>query len=316
MCLKESLKPSHNRLYIMSVSFTIFISLTFLIICGCTGQKQPDEAKPPTNKVVIPIKKGPVRKASIPPSEEKEGDQLNDKSPTEPVMATQDKGPPEPEEQASEEIGLPDEDKGEEQATGIERMKAETAAQAQETPTLSSSQEQSEAGRAVKMTGNYYKVVKGDNLLEIAGRKEIYGDPYKWTSLFRHNMDKLGSMTFTEDYTTKALLEGIELKYITPDEAAENLNKMERHLWVVNALSFQDPNKLVMPAVKLMTMGYHVYITSARVKGKDWMRLRVGFFQNRSEAVAARDKVCPVVDAEDVWITKAKESEFEEYAGY
>ena len=56
-----------------------------------------------------------------------------------------------------------------------------------ETPTPPSSQEQSKAGRAVKATGNYYKVVKGDNLLKIAGRKEIYGDPYKWTKIHQAN---------------------------------------------------------------------------------------------------------------------------------
>jgi nucleoid-associated protein YgaU len=36
-----------------------------------------------------------------------------------------------------------------------------------------------------------YKVRKGDNLWKIAARKETYGDPYMWITIYNANMDKI-----------------------------------------------------------------------------------------------------------------------------
>jgi len=36
-----------------------------------------------------------------------------------------------------------------------------------------------------------YKVRKGDNLWKIAARKEVYGDPYMWITIYNANMSKI-----------------------------------------------------------------------------------------------------------------------------
>jgi nucleoid-associated protein YgaU len=39
--------------------------------------------------------------------------------------------------------------------------------------------------------GERYKVKKGDNLWKIAARKDIYGDPYMWITIYNANMSKI-----------------------------------------------------------------------------------------------------------------------------
>ena len=42
--------------------------------------------------------------------------------------------------------------------------------------------------QAAKMT---YSVVKGDSLWRIAGKSDVYGNPYEWPLIFKANMDKI-----------------------------------------------------------------------------------------------------------------------------
>jgi len=42
--------------------------------------------------------------------------------------------------------------------------------------------------QAAKMT---YTVLKGDSLWRIAGKSEVYGNPYEWPLIFKTNMDKI-----------------------------------------------------------------------------------------------------------------------------
>jgi septal ring-binding cell division protein DamX len=65
-----------------------------------------------------------------------------------------------------------------------------------------------------------------------------------------------------------------------------------------------------------MKNGYRVYISSAVVKGKEWMRLRVGFFGNRSEASAAGKKITSLLEADGAWVDRLGEQEIKEFGGY
>jgi len=165
----------------------------------------------------------------------------------------------------------------------------------------------------------YYLVHKGDSLFEIAGRKGVYGNPLKWPTLFRLNMDKFVSIEISDDFEHKTLPEGLKLKFVTPQQARKNLSNQTDRLWVVSVLSTQDPRKVVSPAIVLMKLGYRVYITKAMVKGKEWIRLRVGFYKDKAGAISAMESIASVStipEAADAWVTRIGQSEFEEFGGY
>jgi cell division septation protein DedD len=103
---------------------------------------------------------------------------------------------------------------------------------------------------------------------------------------------------------------------ITRREARASLKKESANLWVVNVLSTTSKAEIVPPAVTLVKQGYPVYIVRANVKGKDYMRLRVGFFKNRSETDEAGKKIKELLNFQDSWSTKADKEEYEEVGGF
>ena len=162
-----------------------------------------------------------------------------------------------------------------------------------------------------------YRVRDGDTLYEIAGRKDVYNYPLMWPTLYRLNMKILEDMKVTDDFEYEKVAEGLNLKLVTPAEASENLMKLGEKLWVINALSALEMKFVVPTAVGLMKRGYHVYLTKATVKGKEWIRLRVGFYDNESEANDVREKIVSSMDNTwDSWVTKISKNELEEYGGY
>jgi len=165
-----------------------------------------------------------------------------------------------------------------------------------------------------EVTG-YYIIKKGDSLSSIAGRGDIYGDPLKWPILYRLNIDKLATLEAGEDFLESELPEGVMLKIITPDEAKENLERRLHNVWAVNVLSATTNEKIIPVAIMLIKNGYPVYITRATVKGKDWMRLRVGFFKNKTEANTEGKKIMSLLNLGNSWVTKIGK-ELEEFGGY
>jgi hypothetical protein len=183
-------------------------------------------------------------------------------------------------------------------------------------PDVLQDEKKPEKEKPVKAIDGYYRIRKGDSLFKVAGRKDVYGNSMKWPSLFRLNMVGLSGMRLSEDFEHKELPAGLGLRFVTPDEAAENLTKLGNKAWVVNVLSSQTSKKIVPAALKLMKNGYLVYISSAVVKGQEWMRLRVGYFGDRSEASAAGKKIVSLLEADGAWIARLGEQELKEFGGY
>ena len=173
-----------------------------------------------------------------------------------------------------------------------------------------------EKKKPAKAADGYYRIKKGDSLFKVAGRKDVYGNSMKWPSLFRLNMGGLSEMKLSDDFEHKELPAGLDLRFVTPDEAAENLTKLGKKVWVVNVLSSRTSKKIVPAAVKLMKNGYRVYISSAVVKGQKWMRLRVGFFADRSKASESGKKIISLLKADGTWIAGLEEQEIKEFGGY
>jgi hypothetical protein len=176
--------------------------------------------------------------------------------------------------------------------------------------------EQPEKKVEEKKRDGYYRVQKEDTLFKIAGRKDVYDDPLKWPSLFRINMDKLDTMKISENFPDKEIPEGLDLRFVTSQEAARNLAELGQKFWVVNVFSSQSSKKIVPAALKLMKNGYRIYISTVTIKGKEWMRLRAGFFKDRSEATAAANKIKLVFREDDAWIAKTGKDERDRFGGY
>ena len=179
-----------------------------------------------------------------------------------------------------------------------------------------SESESVEGGTGTREASGYCIVKRGESLSSIAGRDDVYGDPLKWPILYRHNMGKIGELQLVEDFLDRGLPEGERLRIIIPGEARENLQKKADCFWVVNVLSARTQKGLIPSAIRLMREGYPVYITSATVEGRAWMRLRVGFFKTKFEANLERRKINIILRIRNSWITKVGLRELEEFGGY
>jgi hypothetical protein len=162
----------------------------------------------------------------------------------------------------------------------------------------------------------YYVVWEADTLPAIAARQDVFGDPLKWPVLYRLNMEMLGALDLEDDFFKTKVPAGFRLKIVTPEEAKANLKKQIRKNWVVNVLSTTAEGEIPPLAIRLMKNGYKVYIARAKIKGKDWMRLRVGFFGSLAEGNREEEKMRPLVNLGDLWVTKADKKELDEFASF
>jgi len=161
-----------------------------------------------------------------------------------------------------------------------------------------------------------YSVKKGDTLSSIAARSDILKDPLKWPILLRLNRDRLGEWAAGDNLPDRELPQGTKIKVVTSREARVTIKKDGGGLWVVNVLSSTSSAEIAPPAVTLVKQGYPVYIVRASVKGKDYMRLRVGFFKNRAEADETGKKIKELLNFRDSWSTKADKYEYEDVVGF
>jgi tetratricopeptide (TPR) repeat protein len=163
----------------------------------------------------------------------------------------------------------------------------------------------------------FYKVRKNDSLSDIAGRLDVYRDALKWPSLFRLNMSALEKMKMTESLPVEKLPEGLRLKYVSREQASENLAAMVDKLWVVDVASAKSMKGVVPPAILLMRKGYHAYLTKSQLAGEEWIRLRVGFYEDILEALKASEDVKSLLNmSETPMPMKIERRELERFAGY
>ena len=173
-----------------------------------------------------------------------------------------------------------------------------------------------EVPKAVEEDPGHYIVKRGESLASIAGKEDVYGDPMKWTILYRHAEDQLAPLVTGGDFPDKLLPEGLRLKIVDLEERKKNLLERNGSNWAVNVQSAMTKTEIVPSAVSLVKEGYPVYLTRVRIKGKDWLRLRVGFFKTRAEADREGKKIMTLLKFDDLWVTKVGELEFTEFGGY
>jgi hypothetical protein len=179
-------------------------------------------------------------------------------------------------------------------------------------PGLATAQKQ----KTLQEEGGYYTVRKGESLASIAGLQRTYRDPLKWPLIFRTNLEKLESLPAGGSLPETPLPEGMRLRIVTPEEAEKNVRNRTGHDWVINVLSSTSEEEIALAAGVLVKKGYPIYITQGQVKGKEWMRLRVGFFETKRDADALGKKIQDLLNLGDPWITKAGQGEFREFGGF
>jgi hypothetical protein len=160
-------------------------------------------------------------------------------------------------------------------------------------------------------------LAKGDeSLSKIAARKDVYGDPLKWILIYRFNREAFDKTAKDDTFPDKAVPAGTRLK-IVPSSDMKKSSKADAGIhWVVNVSSFPQQEKIVRDAVSIVDSGYPAFITRATVKAKDYVRLRVGFFDDKSVAEMEALKIKTLLNISDLWTTKADEAEFKEFGGY
>jgi len=165
-------------------------------------------------------------------------------------------------------------------------------------------------------TKGHYKAREGDTLSSIAAREDVYGDPMKWTVLYRDNLKELGGLKVGGDLPGRPLSPGMKLKTVTAREFQEHLKMRAEDSWVINVLSTAFYDRLVNAAVDVIKMGYLTYVTKIKSEGKEWIRLRAGFFKTKAEADEEAKKIQTALRLPKIWTAKVSKEEFEKYAGY
>jgi len=129
-------------------------------------------------------------------------------------------------------------------------------------------------------------------------------------------MNVLDGLARDETFPDAEIPAGIRLKIASSLEVQENLTKNPKDYWIINVLSAQEEEAIVPHAIKLIRSGYPAYITTADVNGKDWMRLRVGFYGQKEVADREGKKLMEILGFKDIWTTKVGDIERGEFGGY
>jgi len=278
---------------IAGIMLSVCIALVLLGV-GCSKDDSSSDSKQSEQKAV-------VRKAIPKPKPQQPKPQ-----PPKPVQPAQQQQPrPEPQKVA--------------QANPPTRPETARPAPAQPKPTQSEPvqpQRPSQPAQPVKVDEGIFVVKEKATLPQIAGKKEVYGDPLKWPILYMNNRNVLSAAGVEEDLFEKALPLGTQLKIITSNQAKETLKKMGKDFWAINVISVTTNEDIIPSALKLLTNRYPTYITRTNVKGVDYMRLRVGLFKTKTSADAEGKKIASALHIKGVWPAKIGEQELSEFGGY
>jgi hypothetical protein len=160
----------------------------------------------------------------------------------------------------------------------------------------------------------YYIVGKKENLLRVA--RKVYKDPLKWPILVQLNRQAFGDAEISARYPEKPLPAGTQLRYTLTEKEKKRAEASRNLRWVINLISSPLPEKVNPAALALIREHVPVYISRVKVKGEEWMRLRIGFFKTRDEAVLAGKKYRKLLGMEDSWPARIGDQERSEYADY
>ena len=173
-----------------------------------------------------------------------------------------------------------------------------------------------EITKTEKVEERFYAAKGDEGLSDIAARNDVYGDPLKWVILYRFNRGAFDGIKKDESFPDKHVPAEVKLEVVSQCYTGKASMTGSKDHWVVNVLSSPEGEKIVPDAIRLTDNGYPAYITKANVKDQVYMRLRVGFYDNKTAAEDAGQKIKGILNVSDIWTTSADESEYKEFGGY
>ena len=286
------------------IFIVLFLLISLLLVAGCIEKEDPE-----LEDIRKVLRKGLNKKLVYTPIDEEQASSSGESS-----TAVEPEKIEETKKIGKEEKEIPG-DLDKKVVTG--RIEAENnihATSADEPSPLDALENTDETKKADKEEKGVY-IAKGDeSLLNISAREDVYGDPLKWVLLFRFNREAFGKIGIDDALPEKIVPAETKLKVVSPEDT-KSISGTGTH-WVVNVLSFREGENIVTDIVRLVENGFAAYITKANIKGQDYVRLRVGFFNEKTEAENEGKKIMALLNTSDFWITKADEAEFKEYGGY
>ncbi len=139
-----------------------------------------------------------------------------------------------------------------------------------------------------------HQVRAGENLWRIAKSGELVDTPWEWPTIFAQNRDKMDyAFMSAETGAWKVLLEpGQELSVtsgMANNAALENLPRK----YAVQMLSLEEEKlgRAVQIVGALLKGGRFAYMYRMEVEGKNWYRIRVGFFEDAKTAMGTANSI-------------------------
>ena len=105
-------------------------------------------------------------------------------------------------------------------------------------------------------------------------------------------------------------------KGISGEEVPKKDEVTKKENWVVHVASAKTEEQAMIYKERLMAAGFPAYSIRTKVRGEDWIRVRVGFFNNREEAQKAGNEVEKKLIAKGpYWIANVSKKEMEDLLG-
>lgn len=93
------------------------------------------------------------------------------------------------------------------------------------------------------------------------------------------------------------------------EAAAKETKNAQKGSWAVHVASYATRDEAAAMQKKLKEDGYNAYITDFNLKGKQWYRLRVGFYLSEEDAKAVSKKIAKTYNIAGVWAVKPNRKE-------
>lgn len=131
-----------------------------------------------------------------------------------------------------------------------------------------------------------YTVQDGDNLWAIARKGELVDNPWEWRNIVIQNKDKIEYAFVSQDTGHwKVMMEKGQTLEVRAPRAPDPDKPVKKKL-ALQLLSAPESN--LNQALKIVKMllgdGYYAYLYRIEIKGQQYYRVRVGFFESRYDA--------------------------------
>ncbi|RME27411.1 MAG: SPOR domain-containing protein, partial [Deltaproteobacteria bacterium] len=77
------------------------------------------------------------------------------------------------------------------------------------------------------------------------------------------------------------------------------------HGWAIQVAAYEDPDQADAEVERLSGQGYAAYRTAALVAGRTWHRVRIGGYDSREDAEAAREALQDQLGVTDLIVARA-----------